>query len=58
MEKVIAPELHNVVNVKRAMEYNSYADFKAARATYGSRLEIVFSVTPAVVNPEMASHGR
>jgi hypothetical protein len=32
-KKVIAPELHNVVNVKRAMEYKSYADFKVARAT-------------------------
>ena len=48
-KKVIAPELHSVINVKKAMVFKSAASFGEARKLYGDRLEVVHLVTPAVV---------
>ena len=46
-KKVIAPELHNVIVVKKAMVFLPSSAFKDARILYGDRLEIVHLVTPA-----------
>jgi hypothetical protein len=46
-KKVIAPELHNAIEVKKAMVFLPSSAFKEARIQYGDRLEIVHLVTPA-----------